>query len=166
MSWDTDVTEEPCACGTGTFVTTSKSDDYGRSRDSGVTNCPRCSEEWEFKVWTKNDGDTASGWVKRLSAEEVSRRKREEAQRLQREAVILKTLRHELGHNLVEVLSRFTSRKTLWDFLSKSHVTTPDVPSFAAFNRLVVAGGKAAAITELITPETENAVRGLLKYSN
>lgn len=165
MSWDTQVIERPCACGKGTFVLTLRSNDWGSSEESGVTKCDRCSEEFEFKVWKKHDGDTSFGWVKRLSPEEVSRRKREDDERLHREAVTLKTLRHELGNHLVEALSRFTSRKKLWEFIQESRLTTESVWSFAEFNRLVVAGGRAAAITELITPETEKAVRVLLQQS-
>lgn len=165
MSWDTEVTERPCFCGEGTFVLTSRSNEWGRSEENGVTRCPRCSREYEFKVWKTSDGDTDFGWVKRLTPEEVSRRAREEEERLQRETLTLTTLRKQHGQALVEVVSRFTSKKALWGFLQTSRLTTSSIWSFAAFNRLVIARGRGAAITELITPQTEGSVLALLKKS-
>lgn len=165
MSWDTEVIEKPCYCGEGTLVLTLRSDDWNRSEQSGETRCARCSKEYEFKTWEKPDGDTAFGWVKRLTPEEARRRAREQDERLQRETLKLNTLRERHGRALVEVVSRFTSKKALWAFLQKSRLTTSLIWSFAAFNRLVIARGRSAAITELITPQTEAAVRALLKQS-
>lgn len=165
MSWDMEVTEQRCFCGEGTLVLTYRSDDWGRSETSGEMRCARCEGEYEFKSWKKPDGDTESGWVKRPTPEEAGRRAREEQERLEREEHTLNALRDRHGEALVEAVSRFTSKKALWVFLEKSGLTTPSIWSFAAFNRLVIARGRSAAIKELITPQTEGAVRAVLQQS-
>jgi hypothetical protein len=165
VSWDTEVKEERCFCGAGTLVLTVRSDDWGRDAASAETRCTRCSQEYEFKVSTKPDGDTTWGWVKRLTPAELAKRARRDEERLEREATTLSKLREEFGPALVDFVSPYTSRKALWEFLSKSRLTTSVIWSFAAFNRLVVERGRSAAIIELISPQTETVLRALLTQS-
>lgn len=163
MGWETDVTEHPCHCGKGTFVLTSRSDDWGRSEHSGEIRCVDCSSRYEFKEWQKHDGDWSWGFVKRLTAEEREQIRREasERQRVQEEAV--RRARGRYGDALVEVLASYGSRKAVWAVLQKAQCTSSEAWSFAAFNRLVQSDGRAEAIRRMISAENAPRVAKLIK---
>lgn len=67
MSWET-VSESsmPCPCGKGTYIITISSDDWGRSEEHWIMECPFCKENYtlEVKHITDRDGmpDEIRSW--------------------------------------------------------------------------------------------------------
>src|SRR5206468_1206764 len=58
MSWEVDGrVERPCACGKGTWVEISESDDWGGSRSHAEINCAECRKN----CWIDEVHDTRKG---------------------------------------------------------------------------------------------------------
>src|SRR5512133_2013608 len=116
MSWEWDEREEPCPCGKGTILVRDGSDDWFRSEHTEEMKCPTCRDRYVYAPLRARP-DRSWGWIPK--AEYERREAAREAEERRQEELTAKA-RTRYGAAFVAALSRYTSRKAVWDALREA----------------------------------------------
>lgn len=119
MSWEEMYRRDyPCKCGKGTYTEVGEMDDWNRTRDYQIINCPECAEK------------------ARIAAEEERKAKAEREARLK---VLVEEIKaHFEKHYMEDWLSFFASarnKKEVWALANKIKVESHSLSSFYQHNK-------------------------------
>ena len=155
MGWETTVSESPCFCGKGTLVSTSRSDDWGRSESSEELRCTDCAKKYVLAQVRGRD-DRPLRWITRQQFDQMETARVAAAQ--EREDAIVRA-REELGDAFVAALIATKSRKRIWQRLREARIESWSLGSFAAFNRSAQSRGMPATLRLMIDERNADTIR-------
>lgn len=119
MSWEEMYRKNsPCKCGKGTYTEVGEMDDWNRTRDYQIINCPECAEK------------------ARIAAEEERKAKAEREARLK--VLVEEINTHFEKHYIEEWLSFFASarnKKEVWTLAKKAGVESYSLSAFYDHNK-------------------------------
>lgn len=119
MSWEVMYSRDyPCKCGKGTYTEVGEMDDWNRTRDYQVVNCPECAEK------------------AKIAAEE--KRKAEAAKKARLELLVDEITSHFEKHYMEEWISYFASarnKKQVWTLAKETGVEICSLSTFYDHNK-------------------------------
>ncbi|MCW3793789.1 hypothetical protein OM416_19535 [Paenibacillus sp. LS1] len=138
MSWESSETREPCKCGKGFILNTTRSDDWNRFEYSTRLQCDECRKKYTKYVYEYIDSgmsDLATCWVdKELYS---SFKKKETELKEFTEQIIKECNEHMSKAYLTRWLAIFNdvprTKKAVWELFKKFRITEYSYKTFCAY---------------------------------